>query len=216
MNKSFQSNSAVKFDLFRRYGIIAAAGDRHLCEFVPSDWYMKDAEMAERWKYKLTGVVWRKEDKQKKIQETKDIIAGKIPVKLQASGEEGVNQMAALAGLGSYVTNVNIPNYGQIANLPLGAVVETNAYFSGDSVKPLFAGTIPEEVNSLIIRHVYNQEAIVKGTLAGDYEAVFKAFIGDPQMKLSLEEARRMYDEMLYETRAYLPDYDKYVESRKN
>ena len=215
MNKAFQSNSAIKLDLFKRYGVLAAAGDRHLCEFVPSDWYMKDAETAEKWKYKLTGVAWRKEDKKAKVQETKELAAGKKPVSLQASGEEGVNQMAALLGLGSYVTNVNIPNYGQIPNLPLGAVVETNAYFSGDSVRPLYAGAIPEDINHLVVRHVYNQELVVKGALAGDYEAVFKAFINDPQMKLSLEDARRLYDEMLYETRAYLPYYEKYVGGKK-
>ena len=216
MNKSFQSNSAVKFDLFRRYGVLAAAGDRHLCEFVPSEWYMKDPEMAEKWKYKLTSVAWRKEDKVARVKETKELVAGEKPVALKASGEEGVNQMAALAGLGSYVTNVNIPNVGQIPNLPMGAVVETNAYFSGDCVRPLHAGAIPDAINHLVIRHSYNQEEIVKCTLAGDYEGAFRVFINDPQMKLSLSDARKLFDEMLYQTRAYLPHYEKYAESRKS
>ena len=216
MNKKFQSNSAVKFDLLRRYGLVAAAGDRHLCEFVPSEWYMKDAATAEKWRYKLTSVSWRKQDKEEKLLETRELVSGTKPVKLEESGEEGVNQMAALAGLGSYVTNVNIPNYGQISNLPIGAVVETNAYFSGDSVRPLFAGKIPDAVNGLIIRHVYNQEQIVKGALNGDYEAVFKAFIGDPQMKLSLKDARKLYDEMLYATKEYLPYYEQYTNGRKS
>lgn len=216
MNKSFQSNSAIKLDLFKRYGVLAAAGDRHLCEFVPADWYMKDAATAEKWKYNLTSVAWRKQDKEEKVQETKDLAAGKKPVELKASGEEGVNQMAALAGLGSYVTNVNVPNLGQIPNLPMGAVVETNAYFSGDSVRPLYAGAIPGAINHMVIRHAYNQEEIVKCALAGDYEGAFKVFINDPQMRLPLEEARKMYDEMLYATRAYLPYYEKYAESRKS
>ena len=216
MNKRFQSNSAIKFDLFKRYGLFAAAGDRHLCEFVPSKWYMKDPETAEKWKYKLTSVSWRKQDKEERLKETKELVNGTKPVALTESGEEGVNQMAALAGLGSYVTNVNVPNKGQITNLPLGAVVETNAYFSGDSVRPLMAGEIPDAVNALVSRHVYNQEQIVKGALSGDYDAVFKAFISDPQMDLSIEDARKMYDEMLYATRKYLPYYDKYINGKKN
>ena len=34
-NACFACSHRVKFDLFRRYGLIAAAGDRHLAEFMP-------------------------------------------------------------------------------------------------------------------------------------------------------------------------------------
>jgi galacturan 1,4-alpha-galacturonidase len=37
-------------------------------------------------------------------------------VERKASGEEGVNIMAALLGLGELVTNVNLPNQGQVAH----------------------------------------------------------------------------------------------------
>ena len=33
-NACFACSHGVKFDLFRRYGMIAAAGDRHLAEFM--------------------------------------------------------------------------------------------------------------------------------------------------------------------------------------
>jgi alpha-galactosidase len=36
-----------------------------------------------------------------------------------------------------------MPNRGQVANLPLGAVVETNVRFSEGAVTPLMAGNIP-------------------------------------------------------------------------
>lgn len=38
----FRSRHRVKFDLFRRFGLIAAAGDRHLAEFMPASWYLKN------------------------------------------------------------------------------------------------------------------------------------------------------------------------------
>ena len=41
MNNSFSSRERVKMDLFRRFGAIAAAGDRHLAEFCPGSWYEK-------------------------------------------------------------------------------------------------------------------------------------------------------------------------------
>ena len=44
MNSSFECAHRVKFDLFRRYGMIAAAGDRHLAEFMPGNEYLNDPE----------------------------------------------------------------------------------------------------------------------------------------------------------------------------
>ncbi len=215
MNKNFASNQAIKFDLFRRYGVLAAAGDRHLAEFCPGDWYLKDPETVKKFNFALTTVAWRKQDQQDKIKQTKEIIEGKAPLEIKPTGEEGVSQMVALLGLGSYVTNVNLPNVGQIPNLPLGAVVETNAFFSSDTVTPLMAGSIPEDINHLIIRHVYNQEAVVKATLKGDYEAVYRAFSNDPNVYLSLEKSRELFDKMLENTKAYLPHYEEYKKSRK-
>lgn len=214
MNKSFCANQSIKLDLYRRYGVLAAAGDRHLAEFCPGSWYLNDEKTVEDWEFWITTVDWRKQNRKDLVQITKDIVAGKKPLEIKPTGEEGVRQMCALLGLGSYVTNVNIPNQGQIPNLPLGAVVETNAYFSGDSVIPLFAGEIPENVNHLVIRHVYNQEEIVKCTLNGDYEGVFKAFVNDPNVDIPLDKARELFDKMIENTKEYLPYYNEYKQTR--
>ncbi len=213
MNKNFTSNQAVKLDLMRRYGILAAAGDRHLAEFCPGGWYLKNPETVADYKFKLTTVQWRKDAQQMQIKESKELVAGVKEPEIKPTGEEGVHQMVALCGLDSYVTNVNLPNKGQISSLPLGAVVETNAYFSGDSVEPVFSGAIQNDVNSLVIRHVYNQEEVVKETLKGDYNGVFRAFVNDPNVQLPLDKARELFNEMLENTKQYLPYYDKYVKS---
>lgn len=215
MNKNFVSNHAIKFDLFRRYGILAAAGDRHLCEFCPRQWYLKDKETVKKYMYKLTPISWRKDDQKEKIQKTKDILEGKLALEIEDTGEEGVKQMAALLGLNNFVTNVNLPNIGQIENLPLGAVVETNAYISGDSIVPLCSGSIPDDVNHLVSRHVYNQELTVKAVLNEDYEKVFNAFVNDPLMDLPVDEAKKLFNKMLENTKQYLPAYDKYVKNNK-
>ena len=48
-NRYFASREMVKMDLFRRFGVIAAAGDRHLAEFCPGSWYLKDPATVEKW-----------------------------------------------------------------------------------------------------------------------------------------------------------------------
>jgi alpha-galactosidase len=66
MNDHFSSAERVKMDLFRRYGLMAAAGDRHLAEFLPGIWYLKDPETVKKWKFSLTTVAWRRSDLQRK------------------------------------------------------------------------------------------------------------------------------------------------------
>ena len=194
-------------DLFARYGYIAAAGDRHLAEFCPGDWYLKDEETVEDWKFGLTTVKWRKEDLTKRLERSERLFTGEEKFELKETGEEGVQQMRALLGLRDLVTNVNIPNYGQIPNLPLGAVVETNACFRSNSLNPVFAGNIPDEIYPLISRVCGEQEMVVDSALRRDLDGVFSAFVTDPNVNLNLADARKMFDEMIENTKKYLNMY---------
>ena len=70
---------------------------------------------------------------------------GQEDLPLQPTGEEGILLIRALCGLDRLVSNVNIPNSAlQIPNLPAHTVVETNALFEKDAVRPVFAGAMPE------------------------------------------------------------------------
>jgi len=115
--------------------------------------------------------------------------------------------MKALLGLGDMLTNVNLPNRGQISNLPLGAVVETNALFSRQGVTPVMAGDLPGGVWGLVMPHAINQKNVLKAVMTGDKELAFQAFLNDPLMQgVSPWDARTLYEEMLRNTAAYLPD----------
>jgi len=207
MNSYFSCAHRVKFDLFRRFGLIAAAGDRHLAEFVPP-WYLKDPETVRKWKFSLTPVSWRVEHRQKLMEKSEALAAGLEEVTLKASGEEGIQQIKALLGLGDMVTNVNLPNRGQIGNLPAGAIVETNALFTRDSIRPVMAGNLPSDVQRLIIGHVINHEMILKAALTRDKALAYKAFINDPLVTIDLEKSAELFDQMLLNTRKYLPGWD--------
>ncbi len=208
-NKHFYTTQRVKFDLFHRYGYIAAAGDRHLAEFCPGTWYLDSPEMVDYWKFALTGIDYRWKNLEERLQKSKDLVEGKEEVKITCTGEDGVDQIRALLGLHDMITNVNMPNYGQIPNLPLGAVVETNAIFRSDEVTPVFAGNIPTEILSLIARISAEQEALDDAIAKRDLEKVFNVFAYDPQMKITLQDARKLFDEMVENTKEYLKEYLK-------
>lgn len=205
INNSFACSHRVKFDLFLRYGAIAAAGDRHLAEFLPP-WYLRDPETVRAWGFGLTSVDWRVDDLHKRLKRSDDLISGAEPLELKPSGEEGHLLIKAVLGLGDMVSNVNVPNRGQIPNLPLGAVVETNALFGLDRIEPVYAGPIPGAILPLAARHVYNQENALRAALACDRTLGFAAFINDPQLgAVSLEDGKKLFDDMLENQRAYLP-----------
>lgn len=205
MNNFFECAHRVKFDLFRRYGLIAAAGDRHLAEFMPP-WYLKDPETVKSWKFGLTSVDWRISNLHERLEKSSGLVSGREPIKLKASGEEGHLLMKALLGLGEMVSNVNIPNRGQIPNLPLGAVVETNALFRRDEIAPVFAGNLPGNVLALVSRHVINNENTLTASLTYNRELAFTTFMNDPQITLGPDDGRKLFDAMLKNTERYLPE----------
>jgi len=208
----------VKMDLFEKYGAIAAAGDRHLAEFMPGDTYLKDPDTAESWGFRLTPVSWRKKDLERRLARSERLYKGEEDITLKPTGEEGILLIKALLGLERIVSNVNIPNYaGQIPNLPKYAVVETNAVFSKNSVRPVYAGALPEKIRELIMPHVENHEKIyaaaIKAMTQGNKEEcrnlVKEAFMNDPLTKghnSSSEELGALADDMIVNTEKYLPE----------
>ena len=197
--------------------LIAAAGDRHLVEFMPGvgDSYLKDPETVKRWKFGLTTVDWRKKDLQERLAKSARLAAGEEEIELKPTGEEGIQLIKALCGLTRKISNVNIPNTGhQIANLPESAVVETNAVFERDAIRPLYAGELPEQIKELVDPHVANHERILKAAILCDFDLVVEAFLEDPQVKgrASREQVEELVRDMLRSTAKYLPEgWKKYL-----
>lgn len=218
-NSTFNCAHRVKMDLFRRYGLIAAAGDRHLAEFMPGTEYLKDPDTVANWKFGLTTVAWRKADLQKRLERSRRLSSFEEEIPLVPTGEEGILLIKALCGLTRVVSNVNIPNTClQIPNLPASAVVETNAVFSRDSIKPLIAGAVPESIRLLLMPHIENHARTLEAALTCNRALVYDAFAHDPLVKgrLSETEIRCLVDEMITNTIKYLPEGWKICNNKYN
>ena len=207
MNNVFDCCNRVKMDLFRKYGAIAAAGDRHLAEFNEGKQYLADPETVHNWGFGLTPVSWRWDDLEKRLEKSRKLFSGEIPVTLNQTGEEGVEQIRALLGLRELVTNVNVPNRGQIPNLPMDAIVETNAVFRAGSLIPVFAGPLPMSIYGQISRVVAEQEQVVEAALERNLEKAYAAFRNDPLVTVPEPQSRQLFDEMVENTAGYLKEY---------
>lgn len=207
MNNNFRCEEKVKMDLFLKFGVIAAAGDRHLSEFCEGKWYLESPERVKDMHFNLTSVKWRKEELQERLARSARLVSGEEAVKINETGEDGANQIRALLGLHEFVTNVNIPNYGQIPNLPIGAVVETNAVFRNGNLTPVFAGPVPESIYPLVSRICGEQENVSEAIANRDLNKIFTAFANDPLVTCSLDDAKKLFKEMIDNTSEYLKDY---------
>ncbi|MEW6403043.1 MAG: alpha-glucosidase/alpha-galactosidase [Chloroflexota bacterium] len=202
-NDWFHSTDQVKFNLFKHFGLLAAAGDRHLVEFLPG--FIRSPETLFKWGVIRTPVSYRIERWATAPQRTRDLINGITPFALESSGEEGIGMIRALLGLGDLVTNVNVENRGQVTNLPPHAVVETNALFSREHVEPLAAGSLSTGLLPLVAQHVAHQEMIIEAALTSNTDLAFQAFYSDPTNHLALDDSWQFFNRMLEANRAYLP-----------
>ncbi len=206
MNNSFACANRVKFDLFKMYGEIAAAGDRHLAEFMPGHRYLESPERVREWMFGLTTVAWRKDDLKKRLERSARLVSGEEKFQLKRTGEEGVHMMQALAGYGTLVSNVNLPNVGQMRDVPLGEVVETNAVFRHNTVTPVTAQPMKTGVAAMVNRHAANHELVLHAAFTRDFETLLTAFVNDPLVTCSYSDARALLKEMLDNTNQKMGD----------
>ena len=202
-DRYFVGNNRVKFDLACRFGAAAAAGDRHLAEFVPQSWYL---DRAEEWGFTLTPIDYRKRDRARRVERAEALAHGGELPPPRRSEEAMLDEIAALCGIGDFVTNVNLPNHGQMAGFLADAIVETNARFSSAGITPLLAGRLPAAVDLMVSEHARRQSATVEAVLDGRRDDIFALLITDPQVApLGPDRARVMFDEMTAATAHCLP-----------
>lgn len=208
LTDTFAYANRVKMDLYLRYGCLGAAGDRHLVEFMNNAWYLNSKEQVNEWKFALTTVDFRIRQQQERIQESILLARGDKPVEVKKSDEEAVDMIRALLGHKVKVTNVNLPNKGQMPDFPLGAIVETNAVFSNDNVSPVVAKALPAGAANLVRRNLENVEDLYEEIKNRDLNQILEAFISQPLCsKLTVDQSRSLFKKMLTKTADYLEPY---------
>ena len=169
---------------------------------------MQNSEHVKTWGFHLTDVGYRKNRQNERIQESVALAEGREPVRLQQSDEELIDLIKAILGMGTVVSNVNLPNAGQMPGIPLGSIVETNCVFSHNSVKPVVAKPLPAAAHALVMRACLNIESAYEGIVKRDIDQIFAAFMDQPLCApLSLSDGRTLFDRMIHNTRAYLEPY---------
>ncbi len=196
----------LKLELFRRFGVLPAAGDRHLSEFMPG-FITEQSGWGARWGVKLTSIADRELGQAAHMADFEALLASD-EISHAPSGE----MLAPL--IDSILRNVprhlplNIPNTGQCPDLPLDAVVESMCTVDGDGIRGGDPVVAPAGLAEQIRRVVAAQELTVAAAVSGDRELVLEAMLADPLAgRGDFGQLVEMTDELVDATRAWLPQF---------
>ena len=105
--------------------------------------------------------------------------------------------------------NGNVRNFGLIDNLPEGCCVEVPVVASKAGLRTVHVGALPPQLALLNSINAQCEELAVEAHLTGDPRKVFHAVCYDPLTSaiLSLEEIKKMVDEMFQANKEWLPQF---------
>ena len=196
----------LKLELFDRFGVLPGAGDRHLAEFFPH-FLTEDSGWGERWGFGLTSIEDRERDQDAHVAAF-DALLRAERVDAMPSGEmvAPVIQCLLLDRPGHFP--LNIPNEGQVADLPLGTTVESICIVDGGGVRGRDAVSLPAGMAECLRHVAAAQELTVDAAVTGDRDTALAAMLLDPlTSRLGYDAIVAMTDEMLSATAAWLPQF---------
>jgi alpha-galactosidase len=200
------ANWRVKLELFERFGVLPGAGDRHVAEFFPN-FITDESGWGARWGFGLTSIATRERHQDEHVAAFEAMLASDT-VDSMPSGEmvAPVIQCLLLDHPGRFP--LNIPNEGQVADLPLGATVESMCIVDGGGVRGADAVSLPPSMAAALRRVSASQELTVDAAVSGERDAAFAAMLLDPlASRLDYDEIAGMTDEMLAATAEWLPQF---------
>ena len=117
-----------------------------------------------------------------------------------------ISVIIAIATDARELFTVNLPNRGQIPNLPSDAIVEGPAVVGAFGAEPVMVGRIPDAVLPLTEALAMNRKLTVEAALTGDRNMLLQALMTNPLVD-SLGKAKPMMDEMLAAQAQWLPQF---------
>jgi alpha-galactosidase len=195
-------------DVYQAFGLFPVPGDTHLCEYLPwvADPFTKPWE-----KYNIRLYDWNTWAglRDFSLDRLNDMAEGHLTIEglLEADSEGALEMIEHLAGAGThYHLAANRPNLGQIANLPLGATIETPVLVDGAGIHPVHVGTLPEAVAELLRREISVGQLCVDAAVEGSREKALQALLLDPMIS-DIGTARQVLEAYLTAYKQLLPQF---------
>ena len=196
----------VKLELFRRFGALPAAGDRHLVEYFPG-FLTEESEWGKRWGVHLTTIEEREADERAYAAEL-DVRLASSEVSTMPSGEMVAPLIDSLITGRRRTFPLNLPNAGQAIGIPPDVVVETMCVADAGGIRGGQPAAAPGVLGEYVRRVSATHELTVEAALSGNRELVVSAMLADPlASRIDYDELVRMTEEMIEATSPWLPQF---------
>lgn len=194
------------FELCERFGFFPVGGPPHIAENFP--YFLNSLDVLARHRIRRKGVLpKRAEGREAKRLHVEAVLEGRdSPPELAASHEALADIIESMENGLPCRTVVNMPNRGQVENLPADVVVETFAQIGRDGVTPLPAGPVPVPLKGFLDSIVSEEELAVSAALTGDRDMVVQAMLVSPLLH-DKDAAEVLADELLEAQKDWLPQF---------
>jgi alpha-galactosidase/6-phospho-beta-glucosidase family protein len=200
----FSSGRDVGDELFRLTGMMPYIGDRHTCEYFP--WYITHRSTMKKYGITRSSITDRKRLFRTRAADLLKMIKGEIDSSyFERSRETAADIIAAHAMGKAFIDVGNLPNTGQISNLPKGTVVETAVRVDSNGFTPLAFGDLPESVIGFIEPWTRVYDLTVKACLQKSKTLALQALRLDPVCShLTTPQVREMGERLLKAHKKYV------------
>jgi alpha-galactosidase len=197
----------VASELFAEFGYLPYFGDRHTSEFF-SRYLAPDQSRIKQYGLVRTFIGERRRWRVIATRRAQALAGGKTPIEKKRSRETAADIISARVAQRDFIDVMNLPNLGQVSNLPKGVVVETPGMVNMLGFAPVMVGALPAPLANLVMPHAINQGLTVEAGLEGNWKEAFAALINDPLCShLPIPRIKKMGLELLQANRRYLPQF---------
>ncbi len=106
------------------------------------------------------------------------------------------------------IFSINLPNTGQVPNLPEGTIVESPAVAGGSGLQPIVQSPLPTAAAGILASRLMWAETVVEAALEGRRDKFVQALLLDGAVE-SLDVAQKLANELLEAHRKDLPHFFK-------
>ena len=197
-------------DVFSAFGLFPVPGDTHLCEYLP---WMSNAQTKPWDKYTIRLYDWElfANVREFELHRLNEMANGNMTIEglLDTDSEGALEMIETIAGgTTHYHLAANLPNVGQIVNLPISAIVETPVIVNGAGIQPAHMGALPEPIAELCRREITVAQLCVDAAVEGNREKALQCLLLDPDIT-DISTAKKILDDYLTSYREYLPQFWK-------
>lgn len=203
--------NVFSWELFDLFGAFPAVLDRHVCEFFTrffwnGDYYGKKLGVDA---YSFEDTIASGDhifDEMKEVAFSDQPLDDEYFKRIGGEHEQVIEIIDCIRRDARVVYSANLPNRGQVPNLPTDAVVECPAVADASGLRPIVQPPLSPGIAGTLATRFQWVETVVEAALEGSRTKFIQALVLDGSVD-SIETATKLADDLLTEHAEYLPQF---------